>query len=96
MQRLTISLTKAMYQHVSMLAVENNASLSKTINQLLNVGVQNWNSKFEPNHIEQHCQQLIIQINALVKNLAVEILKFNHEDFERLRQAAIVKFNEFT
>jgi len=44
--------------------------------------------------VEQHCHQLIIQMNALIKNMSAEILKFNQEDFEQLRQATLVKYNE--
>ena len=46
------------------------------------------------NEVEQHCQHLIIQMNALIKNLSAELLKFNQEDFEKLRQAAVLKYDE--
>ena len=94
MIRLTISLPQAMHKHISVLAIENNSSLSKVINQLLIIGMQNWDIKPEINHLEQHCQQLIIQMNVLIKNLAVEILKFNQNDFDQLRQVSLVKFYE--
>lgn len=96
MIRLTISLPQAMHKHISVLAIENNSSLSRVINQLLVIGVQNWNVKSEANQLERHCQQLIIQMNVVLKNLAVEVLKYNQEDFEHLRQAAIVKLNDLT
>lgn len=96
MIRLTISLPQAMHKHISVLAIENNSSLSKVINQLLIIGVQNWDNKSETNPLERHCQQLIIQMNAILKNLAVELLKFNQEDFEHLRQATIAKLNNLT
>ena len=43
--------------------------------------------------LKKHCQQLIIQMHALIKNLSAEILKFNQEDFDRLRQVAASKYN---
>jgi uncharacterized protein YcfL len=46
--------------------------------------------------VEVHCQQLIIQMNALIKNLSAEILKFNQNDFDNLRKAALSKYNELT
>lgn len=50
--------------------------------------------RISSNPIDQHCQQLIIQMNALIKNMSVEMFKFNQEDFEHLRQAALEKYNE--
>ena len=94
MIRLTISLPKAVHQHVAMLAIENNVSLSKIVNQLVMIGINHWNFKPENNQLDQHCQQLIIQMNVLIKNLAVEILKFNQNDFDQLRQVSLVKFYE--
>jgi hypothetical protein len=46
------------------------------------------------NQVEQHCQQLIIQMNALIKNISVELLHFSKEDFERLQLAALGKYSE--
>ena len=48
------------------------------------------------NEVEQHCHQLIIQMNALLKSLSAETLKFKQEDCEKLRQAAVVKYNELS
>lgn len=44
--------------------------------------------------VEQHYQQLIIQMNALIKNMFVEILKFEQADFDALRQASVKKHDE--
>lgn len=99
MPRLTISLSQPMHKYLSAMAVEqNSASLSQVINQLLQLGIRTLNDD-EPivaTPVEQHCQQLIMQMNALIKNLSVEILKFNQNDFEQLRQAALAKYNEMT
>ena len=84
-----------MYNRLSSLSVQQNESLSNIINQLVQTGMQK--SYEEPyNHqlIEQHCQQLIIQMNALIKNISVKLLQFNQEDFEQLRLATLGKYNE--
>lgn len=97
MPRLTISLSQPMHNHLSALAVQqDNASLSQVVNQLLQLGIRSLNDgeSIVATPVEQHCHQLIIQINALIKNLSVEILKFNKDDFEQLRQAAVVKYDE--
>lgn len=57
--------------------------------------MQNQHMQNQPDkQVEQHCHQLIIQMNALIKNIAAEMLKFNQDDFEQLRQAALMKYNE--
>jgi hypothetical protein len=95
MPRLSVSLSKSMHNHLSSLAVQYDDSISSIINRLLHVGIQHLDQKQIERHpsVEQHCQQLIIQMNALIKNMSAEILKFNQEDFEKLRQAAVGKYN---
>lgn len=96
MPRLTISLSQTMHNRLSSLSGQQNVSMSNTINKLLQVGMYHLDE--EQTHellaIEKHCYQLIIQMNALVKNISGEILKFNQVDFEQLRQAALKKYNE--
>ncbi|KTD47807.1 hypothetical protein [Legionella quateirensis] len=100
MSRLTVSLPDNLHNRISSLATKNNESMSNIINQLIHIGMHHWNeaqqkNTIKPNQtVEQHCQQLIIQMNALIKNMSVELLKFNQEDFEQLQQAAVGKFNE--
>lgn len=98
MPRLTISLPQTMHNRLSSLSVQHNDSLSNIINKLLQVGMYHFDEEQsnESPAVEKHCQQLIIQMNALVKNISVQILKFNHDDFEQLRQAAASKYNELT
>ena len=96
MPRLTISLSQTMHNRLSSLSAQHNDSLSNTINKLLQVGIYHfWE---EPSNerpaVEKHCQQLIIQMNALIKNLSVEILKIDQNDLEQLRNAALNKYNE--
>lgn len=95
MPRLSVSLSKSMHNHLSSLAVQYDDSISSIINQLLQVGMQHLDQKqIERHHlVEQHCQQLIIQMNALIKNLSAKLMEFNQDDFEKLRQAAVGKYN---
>jgi len=96
MPRLTISLSQTMHNRLSSLSAQHNDSLSNTINKLLQVGIYHFGE--EPSNerpaVEKHCQQLIIQMNALIKNLSVEILKIDQNDLEQLRNAALNKYNE--
>ncbi|MDP3704445.1 MAG: hypothetical protein Q8R24_00870 [Legionellaceae bacterium] len=96
MPRLTISLPQTMHNKLSSLAIQDDQSLSNTINRLLLVGMYHLGEESTSSNpfVEQHCQQLIIQMNALIKNMSVELLKCNQDDFEMLRQASIKKYNE--
>ena len=100
MPRLTISLPKAVYNRLSSIAAQSNDSMSCVINQLIMLGMHGIgddnraNLLQQNNQVEQHCHHLIIQMNALIKNLSDEVLKFEQDDFEKLRQAALVKYNQ--
>lgn len=98
MPRLTISIPSATHNRISALSIQKNESLSNIINQLIQIGMYHLNEKRSTPEkpIEEHCQQLIMQMNVLVKNLSAEILKFDHSDFEQLRRATTVKYNEIT
>ncbi|KTC83703.1 hypothetical protein [Legionella brunensis] len=100
MSRLTISLPDNLHQHLSALAINNNESMSNLINRLIRIGLQHWfknedNSRENP-AVEQYCHQLIIQMNALIKNMSVEMLKLDKEDLEKLQQAAAIKYSELS
>lgn len=99
MTRLTITLPKPVYNRLSSIAIQSNDSISGVINRLIGIGIhymdehQSKQDKAD-SQVEQHCHHLIIQMNALIKNMSAEILKFNQEDFEQLRQATLVKYSE--
>lgn len=96
MPRLSVSLPKTLHHRLTTLAIQQNESLSHVINQLIQIGMHHMNEKQSPSTqpVEQHCQQLIIQMNALIKNISVEVLKFKQEDFEKLREAVVNKYQE--
>lgn len=98
MSRLTISIPDNLHRRIASLAMKDNNSMSNIINQLLQTGLHYWYEKNEISKtepvVERHCHQLIIQMNALVKNMSVELLKFDKGDFEKLQEAALMKYNE--
>ncbi|STX41127.1 Uncharacterised protein [Legionella donaldsonii] len=99
MPRLTISLSNALYSRLSALSIHNKESMSNIINQLILAGmhhIEDSPPKREQQKplVDQHCQKLIIQMNALVKNLSKELLHFNQNDFKQLQQASAKKYNE--
>lgn len=95
MPRLTITLPNALYNRLSGIALQSKDSMSGVINQLISIGMHSTSEDYQKhNEIEQHCQQLIIQMNALIKNISSEILKFSQDDFEQLRHAVAAKYKE--
>lgn len=99
MPRLTISLPSAMYTRISSLSARENDSMSGMINRLIDIGLHQISevpqqTPKQTNYAEQHCQQLIIQMNALVKNVSSAVLKYDQDDFEKLRQISVQKYNE--
>ena len=101
MPRLTITLPDSLYNRLSSMAVQHEQSMSNIINRLIGIGMSHLSHEPQQpvnseRRVEQHCHQLVIQMNALIKNLSAEILKFNQEDFEKLRQAAEGKYNELS
>lgn len=97
MRRLSITLSDVMHAQLSSIALQNKDSISNVMTYLSELGLKYLELKQkEPISIEKHCQQLIIQMNAMIQSLSVEILKFNQDDFEQLRTAMIVKYNELT
>lgn len=97
MPRLSVALSDTMHNRLVSLASQNNDSMSNIANRLIHLGIQSLeNTQKKPRQIEQHCYQLVIQMNALVKNLSAEILKFDQTDFDALRNAAVTKYSELT
>ena len=97
MPRLSVTLSDATHLNLLSIATQQNDSMSNIVNYLIQLGIRYLsNDEIKTQPIEKHCQQLIIQMNALIKNLSAEILKFDLKDFEQLRMATIVKYNELT
>jgi len=95
MPRLSVTLSDAKHGRLSFIAAQNKDSMSNIINQLIDLGIEHLETKSTSLPlVERHCQQLIIQMNALVKNLSAEILKFDQSDFDQLRKVALNKYNE--
>lgn len=100
MPRVTIHVPNDTYQKIVDMASRNDESLSSTFVKLAEIGLyvkekqaEN-NGGDQPSEIEQYCQKLIIQINALVKSLAAKQIGYTDTDFNKLRDASIAKYNE--
>lgn len=95
MPRLTITLTKNMYNRILVLSDEKKSSLSSMTNKLLQIGMYYLDAEnTKETELEKHCQQLIIQTNTLAKCISNKLLNFGQEDFESLQKASIEKYEK--
>ena len=95
MSRLTITIPDVIHNRISILANEANESMSTIINKLIIFGLNYDGNPLATNSlVEEHCQHLIIQMNALVKNLSAKMLQFEQGDFEKLHAASVKKLHE--
>jgi len=100
MPRVTIHVPNDTYNKITKMASDNDDSLSSTFVKLAEIGLivkerQNESgSRKSASDIEEHCQKLILQINALMKSLVAKQMGYSDEDFLKLRDATIDKYNE--
>lgn len=100
MPRLTITLPKDIYDKVQTIAGDQDESMSYTISKMTELGLlvtenqKNNNGVKKLSDIEEHCFKLTIQMNAIIKNMAAKNLDFSQEEFDKIRDSSILKFNE--
>ncbi len=95
MTRLTITIPNPLYARLSVMATQNKESISGLINEFIIAGMQKADkTNEEKSLVEEHCQQLTIQMNVLLKKISEKILDLTKEDFNELRAASIEKYSQ--
>lgn len=100
MPRITITLPDNLHKQVLTIAGKENDSLSYTTSRLIEIGLLVMNSKTEnkdenkTNDIEEYCQKLIIQINGIVKEIAVNKFNFDNDKIAKITSDTLSKFNK--
>jgi hypothetical protein len=100
MPRITITLPKSIHEQVIAIAGDNDESISYTIARMTELGLlvtenqKNSNGEKKLSDIEEHCYKLTIQMNAIIKNLAAKKLDFTQDDFDKLRDQSVSKYND--
>jgi hypothetical protein len=99
MPRLSITLPKDLYDKVADISGDNDESMSYTIAKMTELGLlvtenQKKNKAKSLSDIEEHCYKLTIQMNAIIKNLAAKKLDFTQDDFDKLRDQSVLKYND--
>jgi hypothetical protein len=100
MPRITVTLPKNILDQVTAIAGDNDESISYTIARMTELGLlvtenqKNSGGEKKLSDIEEHCYKLTIQMNAIIKNLAAKQLDFTQNDFDKLRDKSILKYND--
>ncbi len=100
MPRVTIHVPTDTFNKIHHIATNNDESLSSTIVKLAEIGLivkerQNENSTGkQTSDIEEYCQKLILQMNALIKSIAAKQIGYTDAEFLKLRDATYNKYNE--
>ena len=100
MPRVSITLPKDLFEKITAIAGDNDESISYTIAKMAELGLlvtENQKKKQDEksvSDIEEHCFKLMIQVNAITKNLAAKQLGYNQDEFDKLRDLSVNKYNE--
>lgn len=101
MPRVTITIPNDVHTKLLNYARNNDDSLSYTIVKMAEIGLmvtenQQKNKSPEDRYsdIEKHCFKLMIQMNALLKNLAKQQLEYGDDEFKKLIDLSVHKYQE--
>ena len=100
MARITVTLPDNLHKQVLKIAGKENDSLSYTTTRLVEIGLMVMDNKAEnkdekkASDIEEYCQKLIIQINGIVKEIAVDKFNFDNDKIAQITNDTLSKFNK--
>lgn len=100
MARITVTLPDNIHKQVLKIAGKENDSLSYTTTRLVEIGLMVMNNKAEnkggnkASDIEEYCQKLIIQINGIIKEIAVDKFNFDSDKIAQITSDTLSKFNK--
>ena len=102
MARITITIPDNLHTQVLKLAKKEGGSVSYTVSRLVELGLlvtSNKNQKQEDqvvSKIDEHCSKLIIQINGILKELAISNYGFTPDKISQIAQETTSKYNELS
>ena len=102
MARITITIPDNLHTQVIKQAKKESGSVSYTVAKLVELGLlvtNNKNQKQEDqtvSKIDEHCNKLIIQINGILKELAVSNYGFTPDKIAEIAKETTLKYNELS
>jgi hypothetical protein len=100
MARITVTIPDSLHMQVLKLAKKEGGSVSYTVSKLVELGLLVTNSKGQNQEdnslskIDEHCTKLLIQINGIIKEIAVENFEFTPEKIARITQETNDKYRD--
>lgn len=101
MPRISVTVPNMLYEKLLKHAGDNDDSLSYTITKMTEIGLMVTESQQEKKSLEEkypdvekHCFKLIIQMNALLKNMATKQMDYGQDEFKKLMDLSINKYQE--
>ena len=101
MPRVTVTISDEIHDKLMKYAEDNKRSLSFAVTKMAELGLlvterkgQKINPEDKFSEIEKHCFKAIIQMNALLKNIAGSQLNYGKEEFDKLSKLSIDKYQE--
>lgn len=101
MARTTVTLPNSIHQQLLNIAKKEKDTLSYTVAKLVEIGLLVINKQENERHndrpnaeLDTYCQKLIIQMNGILKQIAVEHFNFNNEQIAQITQETLNKFNQ--
>lgn len=100
MARISVTLPDNLHDQIIKLASTEKDSLSYTTTRLIEIGLMVMSNKAENRNetkatsIEEYCQKLIIQINGIIKEIAIDKFNFDDDKIVKITNDTLIKFNK--
>ena len=100
MARITVTMPDNLHEKVLKMAGKEDDTISYTVTRLVEIGLMVMNNKNEnkadskSSDLEDYCQKLIIQMNGILKELAVDKFDFNNEKISQITNDTLIKYNK--
>jgi len=100
MARISVTLPDNLLEQIIKIAGKEKDSLSYTTARLVEIGLMVMKSKGENNdekkntNIEEYCQKLIIQMNGIIKEIAIDKFNFHDDKISQITRDTLSKFNK--
>ena len=100
MARITVTMPDNLHEKVLKMAGKEDDTISYTVTRLVEIGLMVMNNKNEnktdskTSDLEDYCQKLIIQMNGILKEIAMDQFNFNNDKISKITNDTLIKFNE--
>ena len=102
MARITITIPDNLHMQVLKLAKKEDGSVSYTVSRLVELGLLVANNRKQKQEeqivskVDEYCNKLIIQINGILKELAISNYGFTPEKITQIVQETTSKYKELS